>query len=290
MSRNRLLPVLHLARRAWQKASKSMFLFRKSAVQRCRGLGSRPSNKLVVFVGGIQRSGTNMLMHMLERSLETEVFHESDSRAFTNYEMRSSDTIHSLVHHSQAQVIVIKALCELQDMKRLLDDFAPAKALWMLRNLDDMVNSHLRTWTSCPSIVANIVADRESGGWRGRGMSDQTHAVISSFYHPEINDASAVALFWYFRNVHFFEHGFDKNDRVIVVRYETLASQPLEQAPNICHFLGLDYAPVQAKRIFAGSIGKHAPPEIEPCIRQLCKSLETRFHNVLERQSEHEMQ
>lgn len=285
MKQKRANPLTGFARRAVAKAMKRVLLFRKTTVQRCRGFGRRPSDKLVVFVGGIQRSGTNMLMGMLECSLETQIFHESDARAFIDYEMRSSDTIHSLVRHSHAPIIVIKALCELQDLKHLLDDFGPAKVLWMVRNLDDMVNSHMRKWTSCPSIIANIIADRESGGWRGRGMSDATHAVISRLHHPEIDDASAVALFWYFRNILFFEQGFDTDDRVIVVRYETLSSRPLEQAPNICRFLGLEYAPVHAKGIFTTSIGKDAPPDIEPDIRDLCKSLEIRLEKALERQS-----
>ena len=94
---------------------------------------ARPTRELnaktVVFVAGVQRSGTNMITDVLRRSVETDVYHETDPRAFEDYEMRPLSVIRNLVDQSPARVIVFKCLCELQDLRQLLDAFPSALAL-----------------------------------------------------------------------------------------------------------------------------------------------------------------
>ena len=160
-----------LARVRRKLENRSLLLAKRTVHGVNRRFGPK-SGKQVVFVGGIHRSGTNMIMDVLERSFETDVYHESDPRAFEDYQMRPGPVIHRLVDESNTRHLVIKALCELHEIGELLADFAPAKALWVVRNFDDMVNSHLRKWSGCPVTIGNIVADRNNAGWRGGGMSD----------------------------------------------------------------------------------------------------------------------
>jgi len=57
-------------------------------------------NRSRLFVAGMQRSGTNMLMNVLEESLATDVFHERDPCAFHDYQMREYPVIQGLVDQS----------------------------------------------------------------------------------------------------------------------------------------------------------------------------------------------
>ena len=76
-----------------------------------------------VFVAGQQRSGTNMLMEVLEWSPYTDVYHETDPRAFTpGYEMRETAVIQDLARASRAPFFIVKSLCELDRLRSLLDD------------------------------------------------------------------------------------------------------------------------------------------------------------------------
>jgi len=234
----------------------------------------------VVLIGGVQRSGTNLLMDILESSLETDVFHETDPRAFRDYEMRPVEDIQRLIAASKARIVVVKTLCELQDMGRLVTVFAPAKALWIVRNYNDMVNSHLRTWSGCPERIERLVADRDSAAWRGRGMSDETHALLSRLFHPGLDDASAVALFWYFRNVLFFEQELDKNDAVTVVSYERLVRSINEEFERIFSFIDAKYHPFTSPHVSKRSVRKNPAPEIEPSIKALCDTLLERFQSL----------
>jgi hypothetical protein len=110
------------------------------------GLGGT-SGKQHVFVAGMQRSGTNMLMETLEWNVHTNVYHETDRRAFNEvYEMRDISTIRLLEASSKAPFFFIKSLCGLDRLGELMDAFAPAKCVWIVRDFRDSTNSAVRSF------------------------------------------------------------------------------------------------------------------------------------------------
>jgi hypothetical protein len=263
-----------LFRKVVARARHEAMLIAKKAHQAIHPCGP----ELHVFVAGMQRSGTNMLMDVLERSLETDLYHESDARAFDNYEMRPLPVIRQLVTASHAPVFIIKALCESDHLKGMLDALPPAKALWLVRDYNDAVSSALVSFGNFVAQVGRIAQDRNADGWRGRGMSDATHALVRSLYTPDMNDATAAALIWYFRNVRYFEQGLHEDARVLLAHYENLVTMPQDEFPRIFAFLGLRYTPYVSGEVFASSIRRREPPAIAAPVRELCAALSARFH------------
>jgi len=250
-----------------------MLVASKSAYQWVR----RSSPAQVVFVAGMQRSGTNMLMDRLDRSYLTDVYHERDPRAFDNYRMRDRAVIRQLVERSRAPTFVIKALCELEQLSELMTEFAPAKTVWIVRDYRDAVRSALISFGNFTKQVARIAADRHVDDWRARGMSDATHALVRQLWHPEMSEASAAALLWYFRNVLFFEQAFDRDPRVRLVSYERLVQEPEQECASIFGFLGVSYSKEITRGVFASSI-RHKPVSgIDPAVAQLCEGLAQQF-------------
>lgn len=230
------------------------------------------------FVAGMQRSGTNMLMELLEWSLWTDVYHETDQRAFSNYEMRAPEAIRALTARSPAPHIVIKALCELDLLPRLMDTFAPARTLWVLRSLDDAVNSAVRSFGDFVSLLHRMAIDPSAGGWRGRGMSADTWELLRRLDHPRIDEATAAAVMWYYRNVLFFELGLDRDPRVRLIFYEDLVREPARVLRETLDFLDIeDWSPWIVRYVHPRSVGKSPPAPIEAPVRQLCESLRQRF-------------
>lgn len=261
------------------RAQRRALLLAKAVWQR---VVPRPPVRTYVFVAGMQRSGTNMVMDVLERSLGTDVYHENDPRAFERYEMRDPAVIRQLANASRAPFFVIKALCELDLMPGLMQAFSPAKALWILRDVEDVVNSATRSFRNFPAQVGRIAQDRNAAQWRGRGMSEETHALVRSLYHPDMNEPTAAALTWYFRNILFFENGFDRDPRVRLVRYERLVTEPQAQFGEVFGFLGIPYSARISSIVSARSIRKNPPPPIEPEVRALCEALNGRFAELCE--------
>lgn len=231
-----------------------------------------------VFVAGMQRSGTNMLMETLEWSPYTDVYHETDPRAFDNYEMRPQPDIQALARRSPAPFFVIKALCELDLIRQLMDGFAPAKAVWIVRHYHDSTNSAIRSFGNFVPQLKRLARHKDSDGWRGRGMSDATQELIRRLYHPEMGEASAAALTWYYRNILFFEQALDRDARVALIAYEDLVRDPATRLAALCNFLALPgFSPWMTRFIHAASVRKAPPPALEPQVEAVCAGLMNRF-------------
>ncbi len=238
----------------------------------------KPMPRQHVLIAGSQRSGTNMLMHVLQWSSYTHVFHESDPRAFERYEMRPTETIVALARHSKAPFFVIKSLCELDRLSELMDQLVPAKTLWCVRNYNDSVRSMTRSFGLFGEQVRRLSLDKAAAGWRGRGMSDATQSLLRRLYHPGLSEASAAALMWYYRNILFFEHGLDRDPRVGLVVYEDLVRQPVIEGERIFEFLGLPgWSPWITRKIHSHSVKDHPCEDIGPDVRALCEALLARF-------------
>lgn len=270
-----------LPKRQLNALEKKAFLTSKYLFHNLRNLSAKPSEKTTVFVAGHQRSGTNMLMDTLERSYETDVYHERDSRAFSHYQMREPPVIRELYEASQYRCFIIKALCELQDLPELMGYFERARTIWMVRNYRDVVNSAVRSFPDFAKYARCLADDPAAAGWRGKGMSEETRNLVRSVVHPEISETSAAALQWYVRNTLFFEKGLDRDARVLLVSYETLVHSPDTEFRRIFDFAGIRYSPWMARNTFSTSIGKNQEPEIETSIRKLCDAMMARFEGLL---------
>lgn len=230
-----------------------------------------------VLVAGVQRSGTNLLMDILDANADTRVFHETDPRAFERYEMRDLAVIRHLAQHCPAPVFVIKALCELDRIKHLMDTFRPAKTVWVVRDWRDSVSSAIKSFGNFVPQW-NRLARGDAGDWRGRGMSAATRELLAALYHPDASEAEGAAIMWFYRNALFFEQQLAADPRVRVVFYEDLVQHPEREVEAVYGFLGLQgFNQRVAGRIHARSVKHRSPPDIAPAVAALCDELLARF-------------
>jgi len=231
-----------------------------------------------VFVAGMQRSGTNLLMETLEWSPYTDVYHETDARAFDNYEMRDPSVIHGLAQRSPAPFFVIKALCELDRLRELLDDFAPAKVVWIVRHYHDSTNSAVRSFGNFVPQLLRLSKNKDACTWRGRGMSDATQDLIREIARPDMGELSAAAVTWYYRNTLFFDQGLHLDPRVALLLYEDLARDPTGRICALCDFLHIPGAgPWMTRFVHSRSVRKTQAPTLLPAVEAACSGLMERF-------------
>jgi len=240
---------------------------------------SRKRDPVPFFIAGVQRSGTNMLSEVLERSFETQVFRESDARAFTNFELRDRARLETLVRKSPAECVVLKALCDLHRLASLLDAFPGSRAIWVVRRMEDMVNSHLRARFArvCDRRMRNIAQDPDSEAWRGRGLGEETLALLRQHADDALTHESAVALFWFVRNRLYFDQGLDGDDRVRVMFYEAFVQDPKRYGAAMLQWAGVQPTNFALKKVTPSSIGRYDSPSIDPDIAERCSALYTRF-------------
>jgi hypothetical protein len=235
---------------------------------------------LHVFVAGMQRSGTNLLMDVLDASTQTQVFHETDPRAFANYEMRDETVIRRLVQASAASVFVIKALCELDRVGALMDAFAPARTLWLVRDWRDSVHSAVRSFGNFVPQWQRL-AHGDASDWRGRGMQAATRELLAALYRSDASEAEGAAIMWFYRNALYFEQQFAADPRVRLLFYEDLVRRPEREIAAVYAFLGLHgFSPAVVDGIHARSVKQRTPPDIAPAVVELCDELLARFRSV----------
>ncbi|WP_022948486.1 sulfotransferase [Methylohalobius crimeensis] len=239
----------------------------------------------VLFVAGVQRSGTNMLMDVLERSLQTEVFHERDPRAFVNYHLRDIPHIQELVKRSRAEVVVLKCLMESQKLRDLLATFPQSRGVWMFRHYNDVVNSMIKSFRNQAAQVKRIARDKNSDGWLGEQMSDETHNLVVRLTRSELDDANAAAIQWYFRNIRFFEQDFADDQRVELVHYDTLVKRPEEEVQRLFTAHHLKFSKSITKFINSRSICLHNAPTLRQDVTDICDQLYTRLLGAYKAQS-----
>ena len=233
---------------------------------------------LHVLVAGMQRSGTNMLMDVLDASFATQVFHETDPVAFKNYEMRERRVILQLAQTCPAPVFVIKALCELDQIISLMQTLAPAKTLWVVRDWRDSVGSAVKSFANFVPQWKRLAHGDNKGDWRGRGMSDATREVLRALYHPAASEVDGAAIMWYYRNILFFEQALERDPRVRIVFYEDLVRDPLKHFVAIYDFLCLrGLPPSVSNHIYATSLRRGKGLAVTPAVAELCDGLQARF-------------
>jgi hypothetical protein len=97
--------------------------------------------------------------------------------------------------------------------------------------------------------------------------------LIRGLWKPDLAPEDGGAMYWLFYNQLFYDLGLDKDERVMLVRYESVVSDAERYFQALCNFLGLPYEPYLAEGVFVSSIRRESPPEIETGIRAACEAL-----------------
>mgnify|MGYP003627636695 CR=1 FL=1 len=241
--------------------------------------------KAITFLTGFPRSGTNMVLEVFEWSGKTEVFREGDPRVYGNFQLKENANLVSHVKASPAKHVMVKALLDSHRLKGLMELFPGSGVIWIYRHYDDSVNSIMDLWPGHRNGIDDIVAGGiDAAGWRGANMSADTLAQLRAEYQPEWNDATCNAWFWYLRQQLYYDQGFPENERAILVRYESLVTDPLRVIRPLADLVGVSLTQVMASVPHARSVRKRPSPDIAPAIRERCEAMLARLDATWEAQ------
>ena len=158
-----------MARKASGAYHKSVFVARRAKKLTYQRLNPSPTEAIPVFLVGCQRSGTNMLMDVLDRSWETWTYNEADhSPAFNKYRIRQNLVLDELLRKARARYVVFKPLSDSQWTDWLLSVRPSAKALWLYRGYWDVAGSAERKWGAHQKEVIGRIVNGQivTSGWR----------------------------------------------------------------------------------------------------------------------------
>jgi glycosyltransferase involved in cell wall biosynthesis len=233
----------------------------------------------VGFVFGCQRSGTKMVMWVLEKHPKIRIFQENHASAFHDFQLRPDPVIRALIATSPAPIQVFKPICDSHEADRILDRFPESRAVWIWRDADDVANSAVKKWADHQREVVDAVAagDLETWGWRTARLPADVVADIQRVHRPDLTAHEGALLFWYLRNQFFFALGLDRHPRMRLVHYRPLVETPREAFPALLEQLGAEFDPAIVAEVHSSSVGKSNPPAASAEIRALVDALQARL-------------
>ncbi len=249
-----------------------------------RAHGVAPGHAVPVYLVGVQRSGTNMLVRGLERSPEFETHNENDRRVFHRFQLRSDATVADVVRASRHRYVLFKPLCDSHRVDHLLDHLsaqAPGRAIWAYREVDGRVRSAIAKFgDSNLRVLAEIAAGGADWRWQAQRLSQESLELVRSFDYSAMTPESAAALFWYVRNALYFELGFHDRDDVMLSSYDALVADPELAIRPLCGFLGVAWDPRLVAHISPRPNSARPPLPLDPEIRARCDALQASLDNA----------
>lgn len=246
-----------------------------------------------VFLVGVQRSGTNMLVRGFETSPAFDVCNENDRRAFTRFRLRPLEDIRELVQTDGHRWVLMKPLAESHRAAELLDTLGtptPPKAIWAYRGVDGRVRSAVAKFGPNNLLTLRAIVRGETGREISvdgpsqemvelvqGGLSPASLSWLRSLDLDAMDAEAGAAAFWCVRNELYFELGLHGRDDVILSSYDRTIADPESAMRPLCAFLGLRFEPglvahVQ-RREGPGGVALALPQEIRRRADELSERL-----------------
>jgi len=257
----------------WRAAAPNFRTRQAKHLRQLREGWKRPQQ--LSFVFGCQRSGTKMLMRVLDESLQTRIWHENNALAFTDFELRSEPVLRSLAASSPAPCQIFKPICDSHRADGVLSDFPSARGVWIYRHHADVARSAVRKWGDHQrEVIDAIVAGQvDAWGWRTRDLPDSFVDALRAVHRPDLSAYEGALLFWWLRNAFYFSRGLDQHRRVVLVKYENMVKDPDRAFGALFAHLGAHFDPGFVGKVHVSSVRGELAEPVSPEIQALCEQL-----------------
>ncbi|MGL4744651.1 MAG: hypothetical protein ACRCXL_09745 [Dermatophilaceae bacterium] len=249
--------------------------------------GNEPGTARPVYVVGLQRSGTNMLLRGLDAAPEIDARGENDRVLFDRFRLRGSDVLADTVAVSRHQRVLLKPICDSHRIDRLLDDPAlpGGMALWVVRDVVQRARSEVAKFGPANLIaLRDIAAGRGELRWQGERLPESSVELVRSFDTDTMTPHTAAVVFWVVRNHLVFDLGLDQRPDVRVVSYDHFAAEPAATMRQICEFLEFPFDPALCAHVTPRATHGDTPLDIDPRALAAARDLDTRLTSLRERQ------
>ncbi len=235
------------------------------------------------FLIGCGRSGTSMLVHQLNKSMRVELYNEDNPAAFERWRLKDLSVTDRLIAESHARVILFKPILDTYRTRTLMERYPDARFIFTFRHFDDVINSSLKRFGRMNRINhVNSWIREDFSEFNIEPPPKASKAAIQELWKPGLSPENGAALYWLFYNRLYYDLELDTSERVMLMRYESVVSDPERYFKALSDFLGLPYEPALAVGVFSSSIRRESGPEIDPRIREACEALWLRLSNEVE--------
>lgn len=220
---------------------------------------------------GAQRSGTSMLMDILELHPSTQVMTEvAQSPIYFDFRIRSIDVVDQCLRNARAPVVCFKPISDSHLASRFVEQFPQGRFVWIVRSYLDVAASSVKKFAHIDRAIRLVCKGEAGGGWFQEGVSEETVKILRALDHECLSVFDYACLVWWARNRIYVEQELNKYQNVTLVCYEKLLDGHLE---HVFEFARLSFDKQYAR--FVKRPGESAKyPFVSPQVADLCQKLQ----------------
>ena len=244
---------------------------------------NRVQSKQLVFIFGCQRSGTTMLSNLFRNDLSSRVYTEKGLSSDGSRRILPLHQLDQMFSRDSASLIVGKPIVESQRAIDLLEFFPKARAIWMFRNFADVARSARKRFSEDSAFrnLKTIIDSSVPQTFAAENVSDETREVVLRHFSDQMSTNDANALYWYVRNVLYFEQQLHRSDRVKLCCYELFVADPENSLAELYAFLGRRYPGSHlVKDVHSRSVQSMPLKDLSDQVAELCNDLASRLENT----------
>ena len=264
-----------LTRRIQNKIRRVWLVKKKRLAQSLATHGA--DQKKILFIMGCQRSGTTMMLRILERDMQSRVYGEFSELSLgpNRTLLKPLPEVKAIIDRDSAPFVVVKPLVETQRLPEFFQHFPNAKVLWMYRHYKDVASSNLKNFGENNGVDdLRPIAQGDPDNWRSSHASLEVQALAKQYFSEDMSPTDAAALFWCARNSLYFDMDLLHDPRVMISRYEDIVHDPRPQLRAIYRFAGRPFPEhIVEHDIQPSSVGKGKHVDLHPQIEEHCKAM-----------------
>jgi hypothetical protein len=246
------------------------------------GVSGETSPRRVLLILGCQRSGTSFLSELFDHDRRVVTFSEESeltSRGGAPMRLNPLPNVDRHLAGMDVPLVVLKPLVESQRAPELLASLRDAIAVWMYRHYRDVAASSVRTFGADNAIRdIELLLSNDPPTWRGELVPEETKKTIQDLFAHSTDALDAAALFWWARNMLFFQRELDKRPDVKLVAYEMLVERTTHVMRDVYEFLGIPFPNQRLDRAaHARALGRGRGVSLSPPVEEICGRLYERL-------------
>lgn len=242
---------------------------------------SKGYSKCLLIVG-CQRSGTTLISNVFNKIDYCRVFGEFSSLSNQDLErirLNPFSDILKTFNYTHSPLIVCKPLVESQHTLNLLANIPNSRALWVFRHFKDVALSDVQKFKNNAGR-GNLypIIENKSNNWRNEEVTASTRHLIKELYSDRLSALECACLFWYSRNILYFDQVLQDQKDVYIWEYDDFVTTPLIYLNELLTSMKLPPQSIKTvSNVYRSSMNSARNAKINKDIHNLCEELYLRL-------------
>lgn len=246
-----------------------------------RIVSSKQEPDNLIFVLGYGRSGTSIVIRLLNHFTQIDAHGETSKYFMSNYEI-DLERFGQYLKDNKFKHIALKPILNSFKGKDFLSLYPNSKIIWMVRNYEDVIHSALKKFGDRVALsLKEYVLHDEGNGWLAKSLPDREKKIIKEMNTEKFLIEDWMALVWWSVNHYMIAEELYKDEKFLLVRYEDLLSNPEKTLDRILSHCEIKNKSL-SKYINNSSPKKAKGLKLNSQVMSMCENLKNKILEVNE--------